>query len=143
MRIVVVGDFHMNKRKPELSYLAMEDVRGISPDLVVPLGDFGTGSEIGSVKGLEEAYALLGAIGAPLRPILGNHDLQRESGPEGQPHGVMETALRQMYELESAYGFIEFERFRLMFASTEPQPKETCYQVQECYVTDAQFAVLQ
>ncbi|MDF2721253.1 MAG: calcineurin-like phosphoesterase, partial [Paenibacillus sp.] len=32
---------------------------------------------------------------------------------------------------------------RLMFASTEPQPKETCYQVQECYVTDAQFAVLQ
>lgn len=141
MRIVVLGDFHLCSNR-QLSVQAMEDVRNCRPDLVVPLGDFGTGAHIGSPSGLEEAYELLKEIGAPLRPILGNHDLQRESGPERQPHGTMESAFRQLYGLEASYGVIEYEHFRLVFASTEAQPEESCRQVQECYVSEEQFLQL-
>ncbi|THF79132.1 metallophosphoesterase family protein [Cohnella fermenti] len=144
MRIAIIGDFHLLEDEWELSERAMDDVRNAAPDLVVALGDFGTYGNIGSPAGLEEAYGLLRRTGSPIRPILGNHDLERESGDGALPHGTMADALIRIGQLagEDVYGVIELEKVRLLFISTEPQPAESCHQVQECYVSDRQFEEL-
>lgn len=139
LRIAVIGDFHIQPHELHITEAAMEDIAACKPDLVVPLGDFGSNDVIGGTEGLYQANRYLREIGAPLRPILGNHDLQRESGPGTQPKGTVEGAFLGLYGLDSAYGVIELEHVRLFFISTEPQPPESCYQIQECYVTDTQF----
>lgn len=141
MRIVVLGDFHIDGQHPELTIKAMEDVAMIAPDLVIPLGDFGRNGRIGRPEGLREAKDYLDRIGAPLRPIMGNHDLERESGGV-QPSGMMEKAFLDIFGLQEPYGVLEFPEWRLFFASTEPQPADSCYDVQECYATDRQFDAL-
>ncbi|HWL54941.1 MAG TPA: metallophosphoesterase [Chthoniobacteraceae bacterium] len=139
--IAVLGDFHLKAGELELSGDAMDDLRREAPDLVVPLGDFGPGGEIGTPRGLEQAWELLSRIGAPLRPILGNHDLQVETGGKQEP-GTMEKRLCELAGLEASCGFVEYDRFRLLFVTTEYQPEETCWSVQECYVSDRQFETL-
>lgn len=142
MRIAVVGDFHLDGEDSAITRSAMEDIRDCRPDLVIPLGDFGTHDRIGTPAGLEEAFRLLRLAEAPLRPILGNHDLQRESGSGSQTKGTMEAALNRLSGLSAPYGVLEFENFRLFFVSTDPQPEHSCYQLQECYVSDEQFGLL-
>lgn len=142
MRIAVLGDFHLNGNDLEQTRLAIQDIKLCSPNLVIPLGDFGTGGHIGSPEGLRESYTLLQFIEAPMRPIMGNHDLQRESGEGKQQKGTMEKEFIRLFGLEKPYGVIEYEHVRLLFASTEPQPADSCYQVQECYATDEQFHTL-
>lgn len=139
MRIAILGDFHLNPETYSMTETAMQDIAECKPDLVVPLGDFGSKAQIGSFEGLLEAKRFLSLIGAPLRPILGNHDLQRESGCGIQPQGTIEEAFQQIFNLPASHGTLEFEHFRLFFASTNPQPAESCYQVQECFVSDNQF----
>lgn len=141
MRIVVLGDFHIDRQDLELTEQAIEDVAQLSPDLVIPLGDFGRNGLIGRPEGIEEAKGYLDKIGAPMRPIMGNHDLERESGGK-QPTGTMEETFLRLFQLSEAYGVLEFAEWRLFFASTEPQPEDSCYDVQECYVTDHQFESL-
>ncbi len=82
MRIVVLGDFHINERELQITEQAMQDVKACNPDLVIPLGDYGSNRIIGTVEGLQQAYSFLTQIQTPLRPILGNHDLEKESGRE-------------------------------------------------------------
>ncbi|MBW4084313.1 metallophosphoesterase [Paenibacillus sp. S150] len=141
MRILVLGDFHIDRQQPELTERAMEDAARTSPDLVIPLGDFGRNGLIGTPEGIEEAKGYLDTIGVPLRPIMGNHDLERESAGK-QPKGTMEAAFLRLFGQSEPYGVLEFKEWRLFFASTEPQPEDSCYDVQECYVTDAQFNAL-
>lgn len=136
-RIVVLGDFHIKDYAE--TKRAVEDVSNCRPDLVVPLGDFGSGDKIGSPAGLEEAYAFLKTVGAPIRPILGNHDLQRESGGGPQAPGTMTNRLLALFNLDKPYGAVEKEEFRLFFLSTDYQKPEICYQVQEVFISDAQF----
>lgn len=142
MRIAVLGDFHIQNDEIMMTEQAMEDINRCEPDLVIPLGDFGTHENIGSKSGLAQAHALLSRIRAPKRPILGNHDLQRESGAGTQPKGTMEREMVRLFALEEAYGVMEFEHYRLFFIGTDPQPEDSCYHVQECYVQDEQFAKL-
>lgn len=142
LRIAVIGDFHLHPEQLEMTSMAMRDIADCGPDLVVPLGDFGSKEYIGCVEGLRESKAFLDTIGAPIKPILGNHDLQRESGEGKQAKGVMEHELRKLFHLSASYGTIEYENFRLFFASTEPQSADSCYTVQECFVTDEQFESL-
>jgi hypothetical protein len=137
MRIIILGDFHLTPSQPQIADRAMEDINQLRPDLVIPLGDFGAGG-IGSPAGLEEAWAHLRKLDAPLRPILGNHDLQEESGGTRE-HYSMIKALREINGGDAGGGFMEFENFRLMFASTDPQPADSCWSVQECYVAPEQF----
>lgn len=141
MRIVILGDFHIDGQHPELTEKAMEDVAQVSPDLVVPLGDFGRNGLIGRPEGLWEAKRYLDRLEVPLRPIMGNHDLERESGGK-QPPGTMNNAFMHAFDLSEPYGVLEFAEWRLFFASTEPQPADSCYDVQECYATDRQFETL-
>ncbi|MBJ6360630.1 metallophosphoesterase [Paenibacillus sp. MAHUQ-46] len=128
--------------KPEdygITRTAMEDIAAASPDLIIPLGDFGSQGKIGSVEGLEEAEAFLRQAGAPLRPILGNHDMERESGPGKQPKGTMQERFLRMFELDCPYGVLEYDNYRFFFAATENQSPDSCYDVQEVFATDEQF----
>ncbi|WP_274653284.1 metallophosphoesterase family protein [Paenibacillus humicola] len=139
MRIVILGDFHLNPEQYEATQAAMEDIRRCRADLVIPLGDFGSRMKIGTVEGLEEAQRFLRMPGVPLRPILGNHDLERESGAGEQRKGTMQERFVRMFGLDKPYGVMEFDRFRFFFASTEPQDENSCYDVQEVFATDEQF----
>ncbi|CAG7600267.1 3',5'-cyclic adenosine monophosphate phosphodiesterase CpdA [Paenibacillus solanacearum] len=139
MRIVVLGDYHLKEDELDWTAQCMDDIRACAPDLVVPLGDFGSNRLIGSPEGLLQSHALLTRIGAPMRAILGNHDLQRESGGKGQAHGTMERELVRLFGQSSGYGVMEESDFRLFFVSTDPQPSDSCYSVQECYVSEEQF----
>jgi hypothetical protein len=138
LRIVVLGDFHM--KNDDFTEKAMADIAVASPELVIPLGDFG-GKNIGTTEGLEQAWQHIRSIGAPMRAIMGNHDLQRETGSGPQPKGTMERRFAELFG-ERSYGVVEGEDYRLFFATTEPQPADSCYQIQECYVTDEQFEFL-
>lgn len=141
MRIIILGDFHLSPDQPEIADCAMEDINALQPDLIVPLGDFGSGGKIGSPQGLEESWRHLRKLCAPLRPILGNHDLQEESRGEREPHS-MSRELQKISGGETGSGFLEFEDFRLMFVTTDPQPADSCWSVQECYVSPPQFRAL-
>ena len=138
LRIVILGDFHIDAKQLELTESAMEDIARVDPDLVIPLGDFGRNGRIGQPDGLVEAHSYLKKTGTPLRPIMGNHDLERESGGQ-QTHGTMQQAFLDIFALTEPYGVLEFPEWRLFFASTEPQPANDCYDVQECYATNRQF----
>ncbi len=139
MRIAILGDFHLNSTSSAWTELAMEDIARVKPDLVVPLGDFGSRETIGSPEGLEEAARFLNRLSVPLRPIMGNHDLERESGAGPQTQGTMQRHFTRLFGLERPYGVLEYDFVRLFFASTDPQPPHSCYSVQECYVSDEQF----
>ena len=139
MRIVVLGDYHIRDDELELTRQAMEDVARAKPDLVVALGDFGCERTIGSPAALEKTYELLRSTGARVRPIFGNHDLQRESGRGKQRKHTMARALKRIYRLERIYDVEEYDDFRIFYLCCEPQPTRTCYQVQECYISRRQF----
>ncbi len=139
MRIVILGDFHLNPDALELTEAAMEDIRAVQPDLVVALGDFGDRARIGTPEGIRQAAAFLAKTGAPVHPILGNHDLQNESAGAA-PRGRIEAVLRETYGLTDSGGFLEFESFRLLLITSEAQDPVRCLQVQECVVSEAQVA---
>jgi hypothetical protein len=141
MRIIVLGDFHLSPAQPQIADQAMEDINALRPDLVVPLGDFGSDGKIGSPQGIAEAWRHLRKLRAPLRPILGNHDLQQESGGRREPYS-MSRELQKTSGGETGSRFLEFENFRLMFVATDPQPADSCWQIQECYVSLPQFRAL-
>src|SRR5690554_6510588 len=104
MRVVVLGDIHIPKNNPDMSKQAVDDVARCRPDLVVPLGDFGSPGKIGTPAGLKETYKLLRQIDAPMRPIIGNHDMERESGVAKQLPGTMRRLLLRLFDLGEAYG---------------------------------------
>jgi Icc-related predicted phosphoesterase len=139
LRIAVIGDFHIKVEELELSERAMKDINQAKPDLVVALGDFGCHKQIGHISGMKQSFDLLALTGARVRPILGNHDLQRESGKGPQAKGTMEAEMKKLYHLDSAYSVEEYPGFRLFFLSGDPQPESSCYQIQECYISDQQF----
>lgn len=55
----------------------------------------------------------------------------------------MARKLAELYQIEEENGVLEFEQFRLFFVGTDPQPQHSCFQIQECYVTDEHFAWLE
>ena len=141
MRIAVLGDFHLDAGNLSLTADAMRDVAEARADLIVALGDFGANSVIGSPAGIDQAAALLREGGARVRPILGNHDLQRETGPGAtQAKGTMAKHLAAAFGLTPPlYGVEEYEQVRLFFLCCELQPDDSCYHIQECYTSDEQY----
>lgn len=140
-RFAILGDFHLYPDHTEWTVNTMEDIRAANPDQVIALGDFGTHMEIGTPAGLNDAWNHLSKIGAPIRPILGNHDLQEESRGRLAPH-TMEKALCELAGLDRSFGKQEFDAYRIWYVTTEYQSPDTCWTEQECYVSDGQFAEL-
>lgn len=139
LRIVVLGDFQFDLSEAYLTESAMDDVAKVEPDLVVTLGDYGCNGLLGKPQGIEQAYSYLSVIGRTIRPILGNHDLQYETGDNIFQHGTMNNVLCNLFKVSDHHGVMEFDQFRLFFISTDPQPPESCYYSQECYLTDENF----
>lgn len=128
----------MSKERLEVTSTAMQEINALNPDLVIPLGDYGPGESIGSPEGLRAAWEYLSQIRAPLWPILGNHDLQEESAGTRTP-GEMAAELHKYAPQGCGFGFIEYENFRLLMVTTDPQPRDSCWQIQECYVSPQQW----
>ncbi|MDF2963286.1 MAG: calcineurin-like phosphoesterase [Paenibacillus sp.] len=145
MRIAVLGDFHLHEQHMDVSEAAMLDIAKTGADLVVALGDFGSNRVIGSPEGIKQALPLLGLTRTRVRPLLGNHDLQRETGvgDDIQPAGTMEGFMLEAFRLSRSYEVEEYEDFRLFFLCCELQPPESCYQIQECYISSEQYGWIQ
>lgn len=140
LRIAVVGDFHLSEETLSLSEDSMRDIALENVNVVVALGDFGDNRVIGSAEGIDQAFALLRLTDARVRPILGNHDLQRETGIGApQAKGTMERHLKAVSGIEHLYGVEEYEFVRLFYLCCELQPDDSCYQLQECYISTEQF----
>jgi hypothetical protein len=139
LRIIVLGDFQYNESEVKMTEEAMKDVSKAKPDLIISLGDYGCNSILGRPEGIKQAYFYLNSIGCDIRPILGNHDLQKETGDNILPHGTMSKVLCELFGIDSPHGVVEFEKFRLFFISVDPQPPESCYYTQECYLSDENF----
>src|SRR5699024_4142161 len=131
MRIVVVGDFHMKNDELDLTEQAIEDMANCSADLVVPLGDFGSNDKIGRPEGLRQAFDYLSRLNTKIVPILGNHDLERESGKDLHKQGNIQKKFKELYDLNETYQVLEYNDIRLIYLCTDPQPKDSCYEVQQ------------
>lgn len=141
MRIVVLGDFHMDKHDQTTTAKMIEDVNSVEPDLVIPLGDFGTNKNIGLVEGLEEAYQYLSQLNSPIRPIIGNHDLHFEMGNYMIEKGTFAKAFKDTFKLKSTYDVLEFPSYRLFFVCNDKMPEDIeCLCVQECYISEEQMS---
>lgn len=116
------------------------DIAACSPDFMVLLGDYGSNETIGTIAGLEQVHNYIKPINAQLMPILGNHDLQLEDGHHNQLPGTMVEAFKRIFELDRTYYVKELAGLRLFFISTENQPPDAPYYLQECFVSDTQFS---
>lgn len=140
MRIVIVGDLQFSSDTRSITERAMDDVRACKPDMVIPMGDYGSPTRIGYPEGLYEAKSWLEQAQCRIRPILGNHDLQHEIGRGRLPHGTMEAAARDCFGLEDTFGVEEYDDFRIIFVSLDSWTHEPPYSANECYVSDAHFS---
>jgi len=103
------------------------------------LGDYGCNDVLGRPEGVIQVHSYLSKIGYRVRPILGNHDFQYETGKNIYPHGTISNLLHKLFKIDYHHGVEEFEDFRLFFLSTDPQPAESYYYNQECYISDEHF----
>ncbi|WP_105613975.1 metallophosphoesterase family protein [Vallitalea okinawensis] len=141
MRIVVLGDFHMDKHDQNTTAQMIEDINSVKPDLVIPLGDFGTNKNIGLVEGLKEAFQHLSHLKSPIRPIIGNHDLHFEMGNYMIEKGTFAKAFMETFNLSSTYDVLEFPSYRLFFVCNDKMPEDIeCLCVQECYISEEQLS---
>lgn len=74
MRLVHISDLHFGHHDPVVSASLGADLRSQRPDLVIASGDF---TQRGTPAEFEMAHEFLGALGAPVFAVPGNHDLGR------------------------------------------------------------------
>lgn len=117
----------------------MDDIRSVHPDLVVVMGDFGSNRQMGEPEAIRKAYGFLKKTGAPVLPLLGNHDLQYEIGSGVIPHGVMEKTVRQCFRVEDTFFVREYEDFRLFGVSLDSWDRQPPLSRNECHVSDEHF----
>lgn len=139
MRIVVVGDFHLDHTPIELSRQAMRDIARVAPDQVIALGDYGDRDHIGTPEGLRQAFELLKFTDAPVLPLLGNHDLQNEIGRNSLPHGTMEQAARGLWGVKETSFVLENDFLRIIGVSLTSWTCEYPLSPNECHVSKKSF----
>jgi hypothetical protein len=143
VRIVIVGDYQLENTPQALTEYAMEDIRNIHPDSVIIMGDIGDNAHIGSPQAIYSAQKLLSLIGAPVRPLLGNHDLQREIGRNTLPHGVMEYTVRKCFGIDDSFFVYEYDDVRLFGISLDSWDMEPPFSPNECHISDKRFEWIQ
>lgn len=138
-RIVLVGDFQTDSTPESMIVAAMEDVRSLSPDLVIVMGDMGHRDNIGTPEGIEYCSNYLSLINAPSRPLLGNHDLQNEIGCNVLQHGTMEKTARERFGIDDTYFVYELDQVRIFGISLDTWTVEPPFSRNECYVSAQRF----
>ena len=136
MRIVVIGDLQYQQGEEESIRATMRGVAALHPDLTIAMGDCGSNKDAGSEAGIKAAYDMLRECGGQLRMLVGNHDLQIETGTGSGAVGSIERTVRSLCGLDSTHGVLEFADFRLLFLSCDLQPRDQCICRQECYLTE-------
>ncbi len=76
MRFAVLGDLHLDPGDARFAR-AGEQLRALSLDRVVSLGDFGCGKAAGTRESFEGARSWFEGLEVPFESLLGNHDLER------------------------------------------------------------------
>ncbi len=142
MRIVVIGDLQYQQGEEESIRATMRGVAALHPDLTIAMGDCGSNKDAGSEAGIKAAYDMLLECGGQLRMLVGNHDLQIETGTGSGAVGSIERTVRSLCGLDSTHGVLEFADFRLLFLSCDLQPRDQCICRQECYLTEETFRSL-
>lgn len=142
MRIVVIGDLQYQQGEEESVREAMRNIAALHPDLTIAMGDYGSHKNAGSEAGIKAVYNMLLECGGSLRMLVGNHDLQIETGTGSGAAGSIERLVRSLCGVSSTHGVLEFAGFRLLFLSCDLQPKDQCICRQECYLTEESFQSL-
>ncbi|MCI8622128.1 MAG: hypothetical protein HFG26_00530 [Provencibacterium sp.] len=142
MRIVVIGDLQYQQGEEESVRATMRSIAALHPDLTVAMGDYGSHQSAGSEAGIKTVYDMLLECGGELRMLVGNHDLQIETGTGAGAVGSIERLVRSLCGVDSTHGVLEYAGFRLLFLSCDLQPKEQCICRQECYLTEESFQSL-
>lgn len=133
-KIAVLGDWQYSPNDKEALYSCIKDINACSPNVVVQLGDYG--SSLGCPEGIKDAAEIFSALECKnFYPILGNHDLQNETGDNIYPHGYIENVFLNAFGLKSKNNILEFENFRLFFFGLEPQPAKGFVTENECYMS--------
>jgi hypothetical protein len=118
----------------------MEDIRNTHPDSVIVMGDMGDNAHIGTPQAICAAQKLLSLTGAPVHPLLGNHDLQHEIGRNTLPHGVMEQVVRKCFGIDDTFFVYEYDDVRLFGISLDSWDMDPPFSPNECHISDKRFA---
>lgn len=75
-RLAIVGDLHYETVQQPILDKAHEQIRALTPDAVVSLGDQGGYSHSGSRLSFAEGYDFFSRFGVPFYALIGNHDME-------------------------------------------------------------------
>lgn len=142
MRVVVIGDLQYQQGEEETIRATMRSIAALHPDLTIAMGDYGSHMNMGSEIGIKTVYDMILECGGQLRMLIGNHDLQNETGSDNEVIGSVERWVRNLCGVGSTHGVLEFADFRLLFLSCDLQPKDQCICRQECYLAEESFQFL-
>jgi hypothetical protein len=148
MRIVIVGDMQYSQNEGlKVIESAFQNINTLWPDVISFLGDYGDYASIGStdnIRCIAEASKILDA--EKVYPILGNHDLELETGKNEYSHGTIENAFMEAYHLDETNYVVEYDDFRLFFCGDEPVPEQIVYDFyhrHDNYTSPESFKILQ
>lgn len=134
MRIAIVGDLQYEKTE-SLEDVARE-IAALQPDYTVLVGDYGYWEIFGSYAAFQRVAAAFekAGIAHPIA-IVGNHDVQNESGERQMPCGTVAANYAQAFDCPPKNTVLEFDTFRVICVHIEPQKPGDFYYEYECYVS--------
>ena len=136
MRIAFIGDLQYATAEEENLAYKMDQIRALSPDLAIVMGDVG-GSHMGSVEGLEETRDHVSRIGCDWAVILGNHDV--EYSPSDPDVFDYRAAFCRVFPGKKLFTVIDRGGVLLICVSIERRPAEDFRTHNAVYVSDEQI----
>ncbi len=149
MRVTIVGDLQ-NDTFESVKKVALQ-INELSPDYVITVGDYGTWNGFGAYESFKEIADAFKAVKCrKFIPLLGNHDIQYESGEYRFSPGTIST------NFEKAFGHAPDNETIEIFADDNckspcakiacvhlnPQSKADYVFFHECHVDDNKFDAL-
>lgn len=133
MRIAFIGDLQYATAQEENLAFKMGQIRDLSPDLAIVMGDIG-GSHMGSVQGFDETREYVDMIGCPYEVIMGNHDI--EFAPDDPEIFDYKSAFREVFVGKEPFTVIERDGLLIICVSVERRPIENFHTHNAVYVSD-------
>jgi hypothetical protein len=144
VRIVIFGDLQYDNEDAEKDIMsAFREINALRPDVVSFLGDYGDGRHCGRIDNILRIAEMSKILEVgKICPILGNHDLQLETGSNQYSHGTIENAFMEAYHLDETNYVSEYDDFRLFFWGDEPEPEQIFYGIHDNYTSPESFRKL-
>ena len=138
-RIAFIGDLQYATAEEERFDLKTGQIRALSPDLAVIMGDIG-GSRQKSVEGFTETREIAEMLGCPYEVILGNHDV--EYAPFDPVIFRYEEVFDRVFTGKKRFNAFGFGGALIICVSCERRPPEDFRTHNAVYVSDGQFAAV-